>query len=43
MKPRAVAVGGVVEDTMLHRALHYAEGQVAPRMTSFVLAAAGTF
>ncbi len=41
--PHGLRLAGELDYTMLHRDLHYAEGQVAPRMTSFVLAAAGTF
>lgn len=41
--PRGLRIAGELDYTMLYRDLRYAEGQVAPRMTSFVLAAAGTF
>jgi hypothetical protein len=36
-------VASELQYTMLYRDLHYAEGEVAPRMTSFVIAAAGRF
>jgi hypothetical protein len=36
-------VASELQYTMLYRDLHYAAGEVAPRMTSFVVAAAGTF
>jgi hypothetical protein len=36
-------VAGEVDYTMLYRDLHYAQGEVSPRMTSYMLAAVGTF
>jgi hypothetical protein len=36
-------IASELQYTMLYRDLHYAEGEVAPRMTSFVIAAAGRF
>ena len=38
-----VRLASEVDYTMLYRNLHYSENEVAPRMTSFVLAFAGTF
>jgi hypothetical protein len=42
LAPR-LRVAGEIQYTMLARDLHYSEGEVAPRMTSYVIAAAGTF
>jgi hypothetical protein len=42
LTPR-LAIAGEVQYTMLYRDLHYAEGEVAPRASSFVVAAAGRF
>jgi hypothetical protein len=42
LAPR-LRVAGEVQYTMLARDLHYSEGEVAPRMTAYVIAAAGTF